>query len=205
MFLVQGLISMVIGMVTYFWMIDFPEEAHKSVWFLTEEEQRLAVLRINRDRKDVEIDSFAWRKVLVHAKDPKIYGFSIMFFLQNLVSTALAYFLPIILQNGMGFNENQAILLSAPPYYYAVVPVIISSIVGDKFRLRGPIIVFNCICLIVGFCLLGFTQAPAARYIGTFLAIGAYVSNWAAISTYQANNITGQWKRVFFSATVAAM
>lgn len=105
----------------------------------------------------------------------------------------------------MGFDENKSILLSAPPYYYAVVPVIISSVVGDKLRLRGPVIVFNCICLIVGFCMLGFTEQVAVRYIGTFLATGAYVSNWAALSTYQANNITGQWKRVFTAATVTAM
>lgn len=37
MFLVQGLISMVIGIVTYFWIVDFPENAHKSIWFLTDE------------------------------------------------------------------------------------------------------------------------------------------------------------------------
>lgn len=105
----------------------------------------------------------------------------------------------------MGFDENQAILLSAPPYYYAVVPVIISSVIGDKFRLRGPVIIFNCICLIVGFCMLGFTEQVTVRYIGTFLATGAYVSNWAALSTYQANNITGQWKRVFTAAAVTAL
>lgn len=115
MFLVQGLISMVIGVVTYFWIVDFPEQAHKSIWFLTPEEQRLAVSRINKDRKDVEIDPFTWRKVLVHAKDPKVYGFACMFFLLNLVSTSLSYFLPIILQSGMGFSENESILLSAPP------------------------------------------------------------------------------------------
>ncbi|KAK6207305.1 hypothetical protein LQW54_007263 [Pestalotiopsis sp. IQ-011] len=205
MFLVQGLISMVIGVATYFWMVDFPEQAHKSVWFLTEEEQRLAVHRINRDRKDVEIERFAWAKVLVHARDPKVYAFATLFFLLNLVSTSLSYFLPIILQGGMGFDENQAILLSAPPYYYAVIPVILSSVVGDRFRLRGPVIVFNCICLIVGFVMLGFTEQVTVRYVGCFLATGAYISNWAALNAYQANNIVGQWKRVFTAAAVTAM
>ena len=33
------------------------------------------------------------------------------------------------------------------------------------------------------------------RYIGTFLATGAYVSNWAALSAFMANNVVGQWKR----------
>ena len=205
MFLVQGLVTIVLGFVTYFWIVDFPEQAHQSLWFLTQDEQKLAVSRIQKDRKDVQADAFSWKKVLIHAKDPKIYGFACLFFLLNLVSTSLAYFLPIILQSGMGFSENKAIILSAPPYYYAVIPVIISSVIGDRLRLRGPVIVFNCICLIVGFCMLGFADQVTIRYVGTFLATGAYVSNWAAITAYQANNITGQWKRAFTAAAVTAM
>ncbi|KAH7035687.1 permease of the major facilitator superfamily [Microdochium trichocladiopsis] len=205
MFLVQGIISMAIGILTYFWIVDFPENAHKSFYFLTPEEQALAVKRINADRHDVEPDPFAWSKIFIHALDPKVYGFAVMFFLLNLVSTSLSYFLPIILQSGMGFSANEAILLSAPPYYYAVIPVLLSSIVGDKYNLRGPVIIFNCLCLVVGFCMLGFASQVTVRYIGTYLATGAYISNWAALSTYQANNIAGQWKRVFTAATVAAM
>ncbi|KAI1075457.1 putative MFS transporter [Whalleya microplaca] len=205
MFLVQGLISIVIGLVTYFWIVDFPEEAHRSFYFLTAAEQKLAVARIHADRKDVHADPFSWAKVFVHARDPKVYGFACMFFLLNLVSTALSYFLPIILQNGMGFGENASILLSAPPYYYAVIPVLLSSLVGDRLRLRGPVIVFNCLTLIVGFCMLGFAEQVAVRYVGTYLATGAYVSNWAALSAYQANNVAGQWKRAFTAAAVTAM
>ncbi|KAI1349883.1 retrograde regulation protein 2 [Xylaria sp. FL0043] len=205
MFLVQGLISVVLGLATYFWMVDFPENAHRSLWFLTHAEQELAVARINADRKDVEIEDFAWSKVFTHAGDLKIYGFAVMFFLLNIVSTSLSYFLPSILQGGLGFSENEAILLNAPPYYYAVIPVLLSSIVGDKYRFRGPVIIFNCVTLIVGFSLLGFAKQDAVRYFGTFLATGAYVSNWAALSAYQANNITGQWKRAFTAATVTAL
>lgn len=204
MFVVQGSITAFIGILTYWWMVDFPEHAHKSFHFLTKDESAVASARIEQDRGDVTPDSFAWSKVLVHAKDPKIYGFCILYFLQNLVSTSLSYFLPIILQGGMGFSSNKSILLSAPPYYYAVIPAILSSLVGDKFQLRGPIITFNCLTLIVGFCMLGFTDQVTVRYIGTYLATGAYVANWAAMATYQANNVVGQWKRVFTAAAVTA-
>lgn len=204
MFLVQGLIACVFGIMTYFWMVDFPEQAHNSLWFLTKEEQDLAVSRIQADRKDVEPDSFAWSKVLIHVTDLKVYGFAIMFFLLNLVSTSLSYFLPIILQSGMRFSTDKSILLSAPPYYYATIPVLLSSFISDKFRMRGAVITFNSICLIIGFCMLGFASNNAARYIGTFLATGAYISNWAALSAYYTSNIAGQWKRAFTAATVAA-
>ncbi|TVY55253.1 putative transporter [Lachnellula cervina] len=204
MFLVQGLIAIVIGFATYFWIVDFPENSHKSFRFLTPEEQALAETRITDDRGDVKAEPFALRTCLVHFLDPKIYGFCCLFFLLNLVSTSLSYFLPIILQSGMGFSSDQAILLSAPPYFYAVIPVIISSIVGDRYQLRGLVITFNCICTVVGFSMLGFASQVTVRYVGTYLATGAYVSNWAAMNAYQASNIVGQWKRATFAAAITA-
>jgi len=39
--------------------------------------------------------------------------------------------------------------------------------------------------------MLGFTGQVTVRYIGVYLATGAYVSNWAALNAYQANNIVG--------------
>ncbi|PVH82926.1 retrograde regulation protein 2 [Cadophora sp. DSE1049] len=204
MFLVQGLIAIVIGFVTYLWIVDFPENSHKSFRFLTRNEQLLAETRISDDRGDVKLEAFSWRRCLVHFLDPKLYGFCMMFFLLNLVSTSLSYFLPIILQSGMGFSTDQAILLSAPPYFYAVIPVIISSIVGDRYQLRGLVITFNCVCTVVGFSMLGFANQVTVRYVGTYLATGAYVSNWAAMNAYQASNIVGQWKRATFAASITA-
>lgn len=92
----------------------------------------------------------------------------------------------------MGFSSDQAILLSAPPYFYAVIPVIISSVVGDRYQLRGLVITFNCFCTIAGFGMLGFASQVTVRYVGTYLATGAYVSNWAAMNAYQASNIVGK-------------
>lgn len=204
MFLIQGLITIISGFLTYFWMVDFPEHSQRSFRFLTKQETERAVNRIQEDRGDVEAVPFKVSIILAQFKDIKIYGFAVMFFLQNIVSTALAYFLPIILQGGMGFNPDQAILLSQPPYYYAAIPALISARIGDRYRIRGPIITFNCICLIVGFAMLGFPSQVAVRYIGVFLATGAYVSNWAALSSFQANNITGQWKRTVTAAIVTA-
>lgn len=225
MYLVQGLIACVIGVLTYWWMIDFPENAHRSFHFLSEDEAQVASRRIQKDREDVIPESFSWRKVLLCFADPKIYGFSCMFFLLNLVSTSLNYFLPIILQSGMGFSSNAAIILATPvytslppslihvampantntqPYYWAVIPVLFTSLIGDAYRIRGPLITFNALCLIAGFLMLGLPSQVATRYVGTFLATGAYVSNWAALNAFMANNVVGQWKRMTTAAAVSA-
>lgn len=96
MFLVQGLITIVFGFITYFWMVDFPEHSQSSFRFLTPEETDRAVARIQEDRGDVVAVPLRWSVILAQLKDLKIYGFGIMFFLQNIVSTALSYFLPIM-------------------------------------------------------------------------------------------------------------
>ncbi|KAJ5554432.1 Major facilitator superfamily domain general substrate transporter [Penicillium frequentans] len=206
MYLVQGLIACVLGISTYWWMVDFPENSARSFCFLSEVEARVASQRIQNDRADLVPERFSWGTLLGNFRDPKIYGFACMFFLLNLVSTSLSYFLPIILESGMGFNSNESILLSTPPYYYAVIPVLLTSLAGDFYRKRGPFIVFNALCLIAGFLMFGLPQSQqvTVRYIGTFLATGAYVSNWAALNAFQANNVAGQWKRAATSAAVTA-
>ena len=92
------------------------------------------------------------------------------------------------------------------PYYWAIVPVLFTSLVGDNYRIRGPLIVFNAICTIIGILMLGrlVSSQVTTRYVGTFLATGAYVSNWAALNAFMANNIVGQWKRATIGAAVSA-
>lgn len=197
---------------------QFPENSQSSYHFLTPSETQLAVDRINHDRQDaghiattkpshkptLANSPFTIHALLTPFLDPKLYAFSILFFLLNLVSTALSYFLPIILQSGFGFSTNKAIILSSPPYYYSIIPVLLTSLLSDHLRLRAPIIAFNSVCIIIGFCMFGFTSNTPARYIGTFLATGAYISNWAALSAYTQNNIVGQSKRATFAAAISA-
>lgn len=223
MYLVQGLVSCVLGFVTYWWMVDFPENAHRSFYFLSEQETRVASRRIQDDRADLVPEKFSWTVLFSNFTDLKIYGFACMFFLLNLVSTSMSYFLPIILETGMGFSPNESILLSTPvsslrdfqfhhltsipqPYYYAAIPVLLTSLVGDKYRTRGPVITFNALVLIAGFLMFGLpaSKQVTVRYIGVFLATGAYVSNWAALNAFQANNVVGQWKRAATAAAVTA-
>lgn len=193
MFIVQGAITMFTGLLTLLWIPDFPEKAAtKTWWFLSQDEADQVLATIDRDRHDAgPPEPFTTAAILAPFLDVKLYAFSILFFLQNVVSTALSYFIPTILE-GMGFTSNDSILLYAPPYYWAVVPVIVTSFIADRLTIRGPIIIFNALCLIVGMCMLGFPSNVAVRYVGVMFATGAYVSNWAAMNAWQMNNITGQ-------------
>lgn len=101
MFLVQGLVfpltfqkqyiksssihsaqvALLVGVVTYFWIVDFPENAQRSFYFLDKTETELAVSRIQRDRGDVIPEPFSWPVLLRNFFDLKIYGFAASLFL----------------------------------------------------------------------------------------------------------------------------
>ena len=102
----------------------------------------------------------------------------------------------------MGFSLAAAQCLVAPPYVAAAIVMFTQAWFADKMKLRGPTVVFNAILGLIGLPLLGFTHNNGLRYFGVFLATICANANVPAVLTYQANNIRGQWKRAFCSATL---
>jgi MFS family permease len=105
----------------------------------------------------------------------------------------------------MGFSTGEAQCLVAPPYAFAAIVMYGCGWLGDKRKIRGPIIVFNMILCLIGLPIMGFAKSPAVRYFGVFLTTAGANSNVPATMSYQANNIRGQWKRAFCSATLVGM
>lgn len=122
------------------------------------------------------------------------------------VSYALAYFLPIILNLELGFDTGTAQCLIAPPYVFAGIVMIATGWFGDKYHQRGLCVAFNAMLCIIGLAVMGWAYGDTrARYFGVFLATAGANANVPSVLTYQANNIRGQWKRAFCSATLVGM
>lgn len=105
----------------------------------------------------------------------------------------------------MGFSVGAAQCLVAPPYAFAAIVMYTTGYLGDKYHLRGPIIIFNMVLCLVGLPIMGFHSNPNVRYFGVFLTTAGANSNIPATMSYQANNIRGQWKRAFCSAILVGM
>lgn len=103
-FIMQGLITVVVGTIGVFTIVDFPELAAKrsktSMSFLSEREAAFVVARIEKDRHDVIAEPFQLGQYLKNALDLKVLGFACLFGLTTTVTYAIAYFLPIILNAG---------------------------------------------------------------------------------------------------------
>ncbi|KAF1998635.1 MFS general substrate transporter [Amniculicola lignicola CBS 123094] len=201
-FIIEGALTMALGIGAYWMLVDFPDKAHQSWKFLTEREAMFIINRVDRDRGDAKPEPFSAKKFFSAGKDIKIWGYALIFFNTTTVSYALAYFLPIILSQNMGFSIGASQCLVAPPYAFAAIVMYTTGWLGDKYKVRGPIIAFNMLLCLIGLPIMGFHKSPAVRYFGVFLTTAGANSNVPATMAYQANNIRGQWKRAFCSATL---
>ena len=170
--------------------------------FLTEKEAAFVVARIEQDRHDAIPEEFNLKKYHANARDLKVWGFAFIFMCTTTVTYAIAYFLPIILRDGMGFSVGMSQVLIAPPYVLAAIVMYAMAWAGDKWHIRSPWVLTNGVLALIGLPMLGFSKNVGVRYFGVFLATTAANANVPCVLTWQANNIRGQWKRAFCSATL---
>ncbi|KAJ9604234.1 hypothetical protein H2200_011068 [Cladophialophora chaetospira] len=203
-FIIFGLMTVAAAILGWIYLVDFPDVAvDKHHWrFLSRQEIEFVIRRINKDRDDARRERWNFRSWLSAGADWKIWMFALQFFSLTTQAYALAYFLPIILRDNMGFSIGESQMLTAPPYAGAAIVMFICAWVGDKYRIRGPLLFFSATLGLIGLPLLGWAGSPAARYIGCFLTCACANGGIPTVMAYQANNIRGQWKRAFASATL---
>lgn len=203
-FIMEGLVTCLVAFGAYFAIIDFPEKAHTSYKFLNKQECDFILRRINKDRDDAIAESFTLSRFLRPALDFKLWVLALISFFIITVTTAISVFLPIILRTGLGFTIAQSQCLVAPPYVLAVLLMILSAYLGDKYHVRGPILVVNSLIALVGLSITGFAKSSNVRYFGVFLLTAGGNANIPTSLAYQANNVRGQWKRALCSAMFVA-
>ncbi|KAJ4223246.1 hypothetical protein NW757_014377 [Fusarium falciforme] len=202
-FILQGVLTCVVAGFAYLTVLGFPDAvSHVLGLKLSKRETDFIVARIELDRGDATAERFSLREYMANAYDLKIWGFAALFGLTTVNTYAIAYFLPLILKDGLGFSVAVSQCLIAPPYIAAGVAMYTMAYLSDKYRIRSPFIVFNGCLLLIGLPLLGFATNVGARYFGAFVTTTACNANVPCILTWQANNIRGQWKRALCSATL---
>lgn len=176
-FIMEGIITCLLGVAGYWLLVDFPDSKRASWRFLGEHERAWVVARVNADRGDAHVHEFSWVKFFKAGADPKIWAYAMIFFNTTTITYALAYFLPLILMGNMGFSIGASQCLVAPPYAFAGIVMFTTGWIGDKYRVRGPIIVFNMLLCVIGLPIMGFAKNAGARYFGVFLTTAGANSN----------------------------
>lgn len=194
---------------------DFPDKNT----FLTKEETKWVLDRIEDDRADSQYDHFTAEKLWGYICDIHNWSFALLFGCTTTAAYAFAYFLPIILMEGMGYSSRDAQLLSAPPSVFAAVFAFALAILIDRKRSFAPFIVFPACVTIVGLCMVrflahysytivlsflflqtAFHTSNSVRYAGVFLGGAGAAASTPGVLGYLHSNVAGQSKRAFTTA-----
>ena len=205
-FILEGLATIIIGVLS-FWMVhDFPDEAR----FLSESDRVRVLRRLAADQQasasheEFKMDYF-WASV----KDWKTYTSAIIYMGCDGSLYAFSLFVPTIINelvsapelikrceceliSYQGYSSTKAQLLSVPPYAAAAIATVLVGFIADRTRQRGICNMIVSIPGMVGFSMLLGCQGAGARYAGVFLgAMGIYPAIANTIA-WASNNTEGQ-------------
>ena len=184
LFLVEGLPTLVMAVVTFYFLPDSPDQAR----FFTEEEKVVAKARGVRQVGSIErVGGIEWKEIGLALMDAKCWFTALMYFSTNVGFSSLPVFLPTILKD-MGFNAIDSQGLTAPPFFISFLITIFSTYVADRMQQRGYTIMFLSTIGGIGYVVLATAESVGVRYFGVFLAAAGIFPSIANILPWVLNN-----------------
>ena len=200
LFLIEGFPAVLVAVVCWYWLPDSPSTAR----WLNRRQRKIATLRLRKEAdasgsstgKQSSVPrhkkKFQWREVLKTMLDPKSWLSAFMFFFCNVAFSSMPVFLPTIV-NAMGFDRLSSQGLSAPPFLFAFVVVLLTAWLSDKYKSRSVPMIFHALMAMVGYLILVVagatrTQSHALRYLAVYPICAGFFSAVTIIITWTVNN-----------------
>ncbi|KAL4735280.1 major facilitator superfamily domain-containing protein [Aspergillus similis] len=203
-FILEGILTVLVGAVAPFAMYDFPETAT----FLTEEERRYVIhaLRTQASGQDTlraggdaveEQAKFRPRYVLDALTDWQIYVGLFMYWGITCPLYGISFFLPSIIRD-LGYTSSTAQLLTVPIYITAAAVAVAGAWLSDRYKKRSPFVLFFMSLIAIGFVIvLASTDrgVPGVVYFGVFVAVVGIYPAFPGNVTWISVNLAGDYKR----------
>ncbi|RDH37148.1 MFS general substrate transporter [Aspergillus welwitschiae] len=191
-FILEGLLTIVIGVLSVWMVYDFPDQAK----FLSEPDRKRVLRRLAADKQaSAAYEKFEMTYFWSSLKDWKTYLNAIIYMGSCMPLYAFSLFTPTIINELVCYTAIQAQLLSVPPYAAAAIVTVAVGFIADRTGQRGICNIVVSILGIAGFSLLLGASSAGARYAGVFLgAMGIYPAISNTIS-WASNNTEGVYKR----------
>ena len=214
-FILEGLLTIVVGCVSKWWIVDWPETAS----FLSADERQVLILRLAQDTGEARMDHLDRTSAKRIATDWKIYAGTVAYF--GVVNTGYAgsvgsskyhtitmallmfeqFFIPTIL-NQMGLTAAAAQIRTIPIYVVAAIACLTAAYSTDRLRHRYSFTIIGVGVATVGYVLLLCSQhvSVGVRYFALILIVSGGYTTQPITLTWLANNVSGHYKRAVSSA-----
>jgi len=120
-FFIIGGVGVIWVLICYLWFRNFPHEMHH----ISEEERRL--IESNR-RFDKEKHSISWKIILKHRV---VWALMVMYFCCQFANYFFVAWLPVYLQEGRQFSENEMKVITSILFIVGIIGFIVGGFAGD--------------------------------------------------------------------------
>ncbi|KAF9020666.1 MFS general substrate transporter [Hymenopellis radicata] len=189
-FAIEGILTCVFAAIGLAFMHDYPETAK----FLTEKERAQVKALLKADSKGAPT-AFRWKYLLDALKDWKVYVLTCVYLGVLTTTFDIALFLPTIIRD-IGYSAANAQLLLVPPHCLAWPITIGTSILSDRFNMRGPFLMIFSSIGMIGFGMLRSSVGTGAvGYVAVFFAVIGTATCIPISVTWISTNAGGEMKR----------
>lgn len=170
LFILEGCITVLLALLSVFILPDYP----KSTAWLSGQEKHVATSRLALDvGADDEHDIDDKLKGLREAvSDPKVWLLGFTYFL-TIMGLSFSYFFPTITQ-ALGFSTVTTLLLTAPPWIFALVIAVPNAWHADRTGERFLHYLWPAVVCLAGYIISIVTTRAGPRYFSCFLMTVGY-------------------------------
>ncbi|KAF2795758.1 MFS general substrate transporter [Melanomma pulvis-pyrius CBS 109.77] len=199
-FVVEGLLTVFIGALSYFVLPNSIETAH----FLTQPQKACARHRLEEGSQIHE--HFSWDEVKRGILNLQVWLSALAYFAILCGLYSFGLFLPTIINNfKFAQDPNQTQLWTVPPYAVAAVCTVFVAILSDRLALRGVIMLFTLPIAIIGYGVISVSKNAKVQYGMTFMMATGMYASVPCILSWNSNNSAGHYKRATTSALQLAI
>ncbi|RFU26381.1 hypothetical protein B7463_g9957, partial [Scytalidium lignicola] len=188
LFIIEGGMTVIIGVIAYFWLPGTPENA----WFLTEEEKTAAKARSLRDGSKKVGSEFSIRQAFVTWNNRRFVVWCIVAFTYPVAFATTSNFLPQIVQR-LGYSTVKTNLWTVAPNAVGFVILLAVSKSSDYFRERTYHIIFSLLLSLLGMIILASIDVLENKGVACFacflMAGGSYIPSVLVHSWHNNNNL----------------
>ncbi|ORZ25526.1 major facilitator superfamily domain-containing protein [Absidia repens] len=195
-YLVFGILTVIIGIATFFFMVDGPQSKNLH---LTEEEKLIVEERTQDNatvmERTVKISHY-WEAV----KEPRYYFVVLAAFCNNLSNGGLVVFSTPFVAT-LGFESLNAILLQIPSATISALFVLLAVVIHRKTNSMSLATVACGGIAMIGCILLAALPHTAIKLLGYYLAWG-FNGSYVMLLSIVSQNVGGFSKTIWYNASI---
>ncbi|PVV00896.1 hypothetical protein BB560_004706 [Smittium megazygosporum] len=197
-FLFEGLITLVISIVAFFIIKDYPDQAK----FFTPQEHELVVRRLRADQGMASKAKATFKETLEVLLDWKVWAFCQIYFGVNNAYTVLSIFSPTMIKN-LGYKGTTATYMAAIPNFCGLLGCVIVLYFLNRIKYTFLLFAFG-IVTIVGYLVAAYVSGVAIKIIFLSVAGLGSIPNIPVLISWMSVNQGGIYKGTIASALVVS-